>query len=91
MLQELPAPFRVPAERQRWIDLRNAERLAAYQQKLRVWREQHPEDYWVRLRRGLTVRWKWQRLWERQDRAARQDVALFLRRASEHPAFGAGV
>jgi len=67
----------------------NAERLRAYQRKLRLWREQHPDEYFTRLRKGLAARWKWHRLWERKDCEARQDVALFLRRASEHPAFGA--
>jgi len=66
----------------------NAERLRAYRQKLRIWRDEHPEEYFERLRRGLDARWKWQRLWERKDREARQDAGLFLRRVSEHPAFG---
>jgi len=73
----------------RGVATSNAERLRVYQYKLRLWREQHPEDYFSRLRKGLAARWKWHRLWERKDREARQDVALFLRRASEHPAYGA--
>jgi len=89
MSPELLNTFHLTVQEQARIDRCNAERLAAYQKKLRVWRDAHPEDYWVRLRKGLAVRWTWQRLWERTDRAARQTAAPVLRLVSTHPGAGA--
>jgi len=62
--------------RSSWAARQNAERLAAYQAKLQVWRAEHPEEYWTRLRQGLDVRAKWRRLWERRERQARCQALL---------------
>jgi len=89
MHPDLLDTYCLTAEQQAEIDQRNRERRTAYLNKLQHWRKAHPKEYFERLRRGLAARWKWHRLWERKAREARQDVALFLRRASVHPTFGA--